>query len=108
LKGVVFYRELRDFNPTQQFGETPMWDWGRSALFKAVLVSLLLIGVSWFALDYFIATGPKGTTLDYYGQRYRHDLVKAGIRRNSDLYFMLRYHLDRARARLDAIDIPAN
>lgn len=65
-----------------------MWGWGRWGLFEGIVAFLLLLGVSWLALDYFIpsppskitiATGPRGTTLDYYGQRYRDGLVKAGI-----------------------------
>jgi len=65
-----------------------MWRWGRSGLLKAAVAILLFSGVSWLALDYFIpaapskitiATGPRGTTLDYYGQRYRDALQKAGI-----------------------------
>ncbi len=65
-----------------------MWEWRRSGLFKAAGAIMLFFGVSWLALDYFIpappseitvATGPKGTTLDYYGQLYRDALEKAGV-----------------------------
>ena len=66
-----------------------MWGWERSGLFKSIVAFLLLLGVSWLALDYLIpsppskitiASGPKGTTLDYYGQRYRDQFAKAGIK----------------------------
>ncbi len=62
--------------------------WWRSGLFKIAVAISLLLCLSWFALDYFIpsppskitiATGPRGTTLDYYGQRYRDRFEEAGI-----------------------------
>jgi TRAP transporter TAXI family solute receptor len=48
----------------------------------------LVIGVSWIVLDYLvpsppssvtIATGRKGTTFDYFGERYRARFARAGI-----------------------------
>jgi len=65
-----------------------MWGWGRSRLLKVVVVVLLLLGVSWLALDFFIpappskitmATGPRGTGLDYFGRRYREAFARAGV-----------------------------
>ncbi len=50
---------------------------------------LLIMGVSWLALEYFvpsppstitIATGRKGTTFDYFGQRYRERFARAGVK----------------------------
>ena len=65
-----------------------MFGSGRRSLIIGLVAILFVFGASWLALDYFIpsppskvtiATGPRGTTLDYYGQRYRDGLVKAGI-----------------------------
>ena len=56
------------------------------------LVALaILIGVSWIVLGYLIpsppssvtiATGEKGTTFDYFGERYRARFARAGVRLN--------------------------
>lgn len=53
------------------------------------LAALLCIGIlSWLALEYFvpsppsritIATGPKGSTFEYYGRRYRERFARVGI-----------------------------
>ena len=53
------------------------------------LVALaILIGVSWIVLGYLIpsppssvtiATGEKGTTFDYFGERYRARFARAGV-----------------------------
>ena len=60
---------------------------GRQGL-KGLFAILFILGISWLALDYFIptppskitiATGPKGTTLDYFGERYRERFARAGI-----------------------------
>lgn len=62
---------------------------GRTTFVKVIVAIILVLGVSWLALDYFIptppskitiATGPRGTTLDYYGRRYRDQFVRAGIK----------------------------
>ena len=59
----------------------------RQGLFKGLCV-VLGLGISWLALEYFIpsppskitiATGSKGTSLDYFGQRYREKLAHLGI-----------------------------
>jgi TRAP-type uncharacterized transport system substrate-binding protein len=64
----------------------------RYGRFIAGLVALLLIiGASWIALEYLlpsppfsitIATGRKGTTFDYFGERYRERFARAGIELN--------------------------
>jgi len=55
---------------------------------KGLFAILFILGISWLVLDYFIptppskitiATGPKGTTLDYFGERYREGFARAGI-----------------------------
>jgi TRAP-type uncharacterized transport system substrate-binding protein len=65
-----------------------MWGWGRSGLFKAIVAFLLLLGASWLALDYYIpsppskitmATGPRGTGLDFFGRQYREAFARAGV-----------------------------
>jgi len=61
---------------------------GRRGLFKGFIVILCIFGIAWFALEYFIpsppsritiATGSKGTSLDYFGQRYREKLAAVGV-----------------------------
>jgi len=63
--------------------------WGHWPKTKLLLAIVAFLGLSWLALDYFfpsppstitIATGPRGTTLDYYGQRYRDQFARAGIK----------------------------
>ena len=149
---------------------------GYGRLIVGLVASAVLIGISWIVLEYLvpsppsrvtIATGRKGTTFDYFGERYRQRFASAGVElhvretagalenfqllrdrnsnvqiafltggisnrtqalcifgiidcwkfptalkkscstvfllqglRHSDLYFMLRYHLDRTRSRL--------
>jgi hypothetical protein len=60
----------------------------RRWLFNRVGAILCILAISWFALEYFlpsppstitIATGSKGTSLDYFGQRYRERLARVGI-----------------------------
>ena len=62
---------------------------GRGSLTKGLATILSIIGISWLALEYFvpsppsritIATGPKGTTFDYFGERYRERFARAGVR----------------------------
>jgi TRAP-type uncharacterized transport system substrate-binding protein len=62
---------------------------GRSQLTKWLATSFCVVGISWLALEYFvpsppskitIATGFKGTTFDYFGQRYRERFERAGIK----------------------------
>ena len=56
---------------------------------KRLIAVVTILGVCWLALNYFIpappskitiATGVKGTTFDYFGQRYRARFARAGIR----------------------------
>ena len=51
----------------------------------------LVIGATWIILEYLvpsppfrvtIATGPKGTTFDYFGERYRTRFARAGVELN--------------------------
>jgi|SRR6516225_7308690 TRAP-type uncharacterized transport system substrate-binding protein len=60
----------------------------RRALFKGLVAILFALGITWLALKYFIpsppsritiATGSKGTSLDYFGQQYREKLARLGI-----------------------------
>ena len=60
----------------------------RKRLFKGLCVVLGFLGISWLALEYFIpsppskitiATGSKGTSLEYFGQHYREKLERLGI-----------------------------
>src|SRR5271155_5474417 len=50
---------------------------------------LCIVGISWLALEYFvpsppssivIATGGKGSTPEYFGERYRKRFARAGVR----------------------------
>jgi hypothetical protein len=61
-------------------------DYGR--LIVGLVALAVVIGVSWIALEYLvpsppssvtIATGGKGTTFDYFGERYRARFARAGI-----------------------------
>jgi TRAP-type uncharacterized transport system substrate-binding protein len=56
---------------------------------KRLIAIICVLGVCWLALNYFIpappakitiATGVKGTTFDYFGQRYRARFARAGVR----------------------------
>jgi TRAP-type uncharacterized transport system substrate-binding protein len=60
----------------------------RRGLIKGLGAILCASGAAWLALDYFIpappsritiATGAKGTSLDYFGQRYRKGFARVGI-----------------------------
>jgi TRAP-type uncharacterized transport system substrate-binding protein len=55
---------------------------------KRLIAVICVLGVCWLALNYFIpappakitiATGVKGTTFDYFGQRYRARFARAGV-----------------------------
>ena len=61
---------------------------GRGRLIQSLATVACIIGVSWIALEYFvpsppskitIATGLKGTTFDYFGQRYKERFARAGV-----------------------------
>ena len=60
----------------------------RGLFFKGLLLTLCLLGITWLGLEYFIpsppskitiATGPRGTSLDYFGQRYQRRLKAVGV-----------------------------
>jgi TRAP-type uncharacterized transport system substrate-binding protein len=64
---------------------------GYDRLIVGLVAVAVLIGVSWIVLGYLIpsppsivtiATGEKGTTFDYLGERYRARFARAGIRLN--------------------------
>lgn len=70
-------------------GQKPMFGFSRRQLFKTLAAIFCILGISWFALDYFvpsppskitIATAFKGSTFDYFGQRYRERLARAGVK----------------------------
>src|SRR6516162_5821829 len=64
---------------------------GRGRLIAGLAALALIIGASWIALEYFvpsppfgitIATGRKGTTFEYFGERYRTRFARAGVQLN--------------------------
>jgi TRAP-type uncharacterized transport system substrate-binding protein len=64
---------------------------GYARLVIGLLALTVVIGVSWIVLEYLvpsppssitIATGRKGTTFDYFGERYRARFARAGIELN--------------------------
>ena len=66
-----------------------MFRFSRRQLFKGLVAILCILGISWLALDYFvpsppskitIATAFKGSTFDYFGQRYRERLARARVK----------------------------
>jgi TRAP-type uncharacterized transport system substrate-binding protein len=61
---------------------------GPRALLKGLGVIVGILAISWLALEYFVpsppsritlATGAQGTSLRYFGQRYRERLARVGI-----------------------------
>ena len=61
---------------------------GRGRLTQGLVTVLCILGISWLALEYFvpspphsitIATGGKGTTFDYFGERYQERFALAGV-----------------------------
>jgi TRAP-type uncharacterized transport system substrate-binding protein len=63
----------------------------RGRLIAGIAALALIIGASWIALEYFvpsppfrvtIATGRKGTTFEYFGERYRARFARAGVELN--------------------------
>jgi len=61
---------------------------GYGRLIVGLVASAVLIGISWIVLEYLvpsppsrvtIATGRKGTTFDYFGERYRQRFASAGV-----------------------------
>jgi TRAP-type uncharacterized transport system substrate-binding protein len=64
---------------------------GYDRLIVGLVAFAILIGISWIVLGYLIpsppssvtiATGEKGTTFDYFGERYRARFARAGVRLN--------------------------
>jgi TRAP-type uncharacterized transport system substrate-binding protein len=64
---------------------------GYGRLIVGLVALAVVIGVGWIVLEYFvpslpssvtIATGRKGTTFDYFGERYRARFARAGIELN--------------------------
>ena len=64
---------------------------GYGRLIAGLAALAVVIGVSWIVLEYLvpsppfsvtIATGRKGTTFDYFGERYRSRFARAGIELN--------------------------
>ncbi|MGA9052771.1 MAG: TAXI family TRAP transporter solute-binding subunit [Pseudolabrys sp.] len=56
--------------------------------FKVLAATFCILGISWLALDYFvpspppiitIATASKGSSFEYFGQRYRERFARAGV-----------------------------
>ena len=63
--------------------EETMLRLGRGYLIRWLVAILCIVGISWLALEYFvpsppskitIATALRGTTYDYFGQRYRGEI----------------------------------
>jgi len=61
---------------------------GHGRLIAGLAALFLIIGACWIALEYFvpsppfkvtIATGRKGTTFEYFGERYRARFARAGV-----------------------------
>src|SRR5262249_43986831 len=61
---------------------------GYGRLIVGLVASAVLIGIGWIVLEYLvpsppsrvtIATGRKGTTFDYFGERYRQRFASAGV-----------------------------
>jgi TRAP-type uncharacterized transport system substrate-binding protein len=61
----------------------------RGSLTQGLVTILCIVAISWLILEYFvpsppsritIATGGKGTTFDYFGERYRERFARAGVR----------------------------
>ena len=68
-----------------------MLNLGRGYLIRWLATIFCIVGISWLALEYFvpsppstitIATALKGTTYDYFGQRYRERFARAGVKVN--------------------------
>ncbi len=65
-----------------------MWMSRQRRVPLGILAFTCVLGLSWLALDYLIpapptkltmATGPRGTGLDYFGRRYREAFARAGV-----------------------------
>ena len=61
---------------------------GRERLIQSLATVACIIGASWIALEYFVPSPPskitigtalKGTTYDYFGQRYKKKFASAGV-----------------------------
>ena len=65
-----------------------MFRWFRGNVIRGIAALIATVVVSWLALEYFvpslptritIATGGKGTTFEYFGERYRQRFARAGV-----------------------------
>jgi len=65
-----------------------MLRFGRGRLTQGLIALLCAVGIGWLALEYFVplppsnitlATGGKGTSFDYFGERYRERFARAGV-----------------------------
>ncbi|MGC2824383.1 MAG: TAXI family TRAP transporter solute-binding subunit [Pseudolabrys sp.] len=65
-----------------------MFGFSRQQIFNGLAATFCVLGISWLALDYFvpsppsvitIATAFKGSSFEYFGQRYRERLARAGV-----------------------------
>ena len=61
----------------------------RGGLTQGLIALLCAVGIGWLALEYFVplppsnitlATGGKGTSFDYFGERYRERFARAGVK----------------------------
>jgi TRAP-type uncharacterized transport system substrate-binding protein len=81
-----------EFNgPVIRLDENGMQSLRYGRLIAGLAALALVISASWIALEYFvpslpfrvtIATGRKGTTFDYFGERYRARFARAGVELN--------------------------
>jgi TRAP-type uncharacterized transport system substrate-binding protein len=65
-----------------------MFRWFRGSVIRGIAALIAILVVSWLALEYFvpslptritIVTGGKGTTFEYFGERYRQRFARAGV-----------------------------
>ena len=65
-----------------------MFGFSRRQLFKGLAAIFGILGISWLAVDYLvpsppskitIATGFKGSSFEYFGQRYRERLAASEL-----------------------------
>ena len=65
-----------------------MFRWIRGGVIRGIAALFAVVVLSWLALEYFvpslptritIGTGGKGTTFEYFGERYRQRFARAGV-----------------------------
>ena len=83
-----FHRSWLKWSGTRRGEEKPMIRVGRGRLIQWLATVACVIAVSWIALEYFVPSPPskitigtalKGTTYDYFGQRYKDRFARAGV-----------------------------